>query len=483
MDGGVLKRLGSALTIALLAAVALPAVARAELYWLDNPASSIMRAPEDGGTPEPFLTGVVGNGIGVGVGDQHVYWAPLGAIGRVGLDGSNPNPSFIGGVTGPLGVASAGGHVFWSNQASNTIGRANLDGSAVNQALISLSGTPGGVAADSQHVYWANITGGKIGRADVDGGNVDSNLVTGINNPTFVAIDANHVYWSSLNGNAIGRANLDGSGVDYDFITTTAPNGVAVDAAHIYWVRLGGIASDTIARANLDGTGVDQSLITGVQAQGIAVSWQAMSAAPATLTFGVPAAVPQGTLSAPQTVTYTSTGSEPMQVRRFVLSGPGANDFMTSNDTCRFEVDPGDTCTVQVRFAPGAPGPSSATLTAEGGKSASAAITLNGTAGPLPSGPQGPAGRDAQVTCVIKKKGKKRKKKVKVKVTCKVELTNPGTTSLRWRLSGHGETVASGVARAEHGRVRLGRRAFGRLADGRYVLRIDGRRAATFVVG
>lgn len=105
----------------------------------------------------------------------------------------------------------------------------------------------------------------------------------------------------------------------------------------------------------------------------------------------------------------------------------------------------------------------------------------NGSAGPQgppgpqgPQGAQGPAGRDARVTCTVKKRG------VKVKVTCKVQLlASASSARLRWSLLRGGHTYAHGTTRARHSRVRLN---LGRLAKGRYLLHLQGRKGGTVIV-
>ncbi|TMM10377.1 MAG: hypothetical protein E6G00_07550, partial [Actinobacteria bacterium] len=96
-----------------------------------------------------------------------------------------------------------------------------------------------------------------------------------------------------------------------------------------------------------------------------------------------------------------------------------------------------------------------------------------------PRGPQGPPGRNAKVTCKVKKsKGAK-----KVKVTCKVVLVKKTSQArIHWRLLRRGHAVAHGVARAKHGRVQLRLSHLGHLRRGRYTLRIAGRRAGTTIV-
>ena len=92
-----------------------------------------------------------------------------------------------------------------------------------------------------------------------------------------------------------------------------------------------------------------------------------------------------------------------------------------------------------------------------------------------PAGPQGQAGRDAGVTCVVPKK-----KKGKVKVTCKVVyVTARSARTVRARLTRAGRTYARLPRRAvSSGRVPLRLSVTRSLRAGRYRLVVvtgDGR--------
>ncbi len=107
-----------------------------------------------------------------------------------------------------------------------------------------------------------------------------------------------------------------------------------------------------------------------------------------------------------------------------------------------------------------------------------------GPQGPAgPAGPQGPPGRDAVVSCKVKKK------RGKPKVKCKVTFPEVGATSARVKLVRHGRVYARGRATEGDASVRLRPRR--ELRSGRYRLVIvtvdaDGERSVTrqpFAVG
>lgn len=100
----------------------------------------------------------------------------------------------------------------------------------------------------------------------------------------------------------------------------------------------------------------------------------ALSANPTALSFG---SQPQGTASATQTVTLTSTGTSPVTISSIALTG----DF-TETDTCVGRaIAVGATCTVSVTFAPTATGTRSGQMTVYANISGGQVlVTLNGTA-------------------------------------------------------------------------------------------------------
>jgi virginiamycin B lyase len=371
------------------------------IYWSNRVVFTIGEASLDG-------TGVNQNFIGAGNGPQglavdgrHIYWpiVETGAIGVANLDGTGVNLNFITGANAPAGVAVDAQHVYWTNIGDNTIGVANLDGTGVNQSLISFADEPAEVAVDGRHIYWTNFGGNTIGEANKDGTAVNEFFITGVDSPGGVAVDGQHIYWTSVNGNTIGEANLDGTGVNQDFITgANAPDGLAVDGQHIYWTNSG---DGTIGEANLDGTGVNQSFITGAIGQS---GNPAVSVPVAQVGSMVPppfANTPQGSLSAPLTVTLRNTGQRPLSLTGLSFAGADPSDFLVSTGSCLGNIDPGNSCQLQVYFSPQGQGARSATLqiATNGYANSPLGVQLAGTGagislvqGPAVPGPQGPVG-------------------------------------------------------------------------------------------
>jgi Collagen triple helix repeat (20 copies) len=111
--------------------------------------------------------------------------------------------------------------------------------------------------------------------------------------------------------------------------------------------------------------------------------------APTSLTFPVQA---QNTIGAGQLVTVTA-GSEPLQIYNVQPNGADASDFILTADECTSEtLQPAETCTLLVRFAPSAEGPRSASLTVHAANVTGLGIPLSGEGGRLPSGEKGAQG-------------------------------------------------------------------------------------------
>jgi hypothetical protein len=125
------------------------------------------------------------------------------------------------------------------------------------------------------------------------------------------------------------------------------------------------------------------------------------TATPEASTISFPGVQPQGTVSAPQTVTLTNTGGTPLELsaETFDDSSPALasdhpEDFLVGSSSCSGEIAFEQTCQLTVRFAPQEAGTSTATLQIDGNIGAgSTTIALSGTGGSLP---QGASGKDVQ---------------------------------------------------------------------------------------
>ncbi|WP_426241420.1 DUF3616 domain-containing protein [Nocardioides sp. LHG3406-4] len=105
------------------------------------------------------------------------------------------------------------------------------------------------------------------------------------------------------------------------------------------------------------------------------------------------------TVSAPQVVTITNTGSERVRVGRVYVDGDGdqASDFLVSQNTCAYtDPGPGASCRIAVRFAPARVSTASkARLVIESNLAGpSRTVDLSGTSTTLPKGEPGKDGQD-----------------------------------------------------------------------------------------
>jgi len=245
-------------------------------------------------------------------------------------------------------------------------------------------------------------------------------------------------------------------------------------------------SSPTPVSTVLGGVG---ALAQGADAESsLAVVPLVLSASPATVAFPTQA---QGTIGADRTVTV-SAGPDPLQVRAVRTTGADASDFIVTGDQCGGEtLEPGEECTVAVRFAPVATGPRAATLVVRTDAASDPEVSLSGEggapavgekgdpgqpgakgdpgeAGPSGSqgepgrdgaqgkagdagpggatgaagaqgapGPRGPAGHDATAVCRFAKNGRK--------VTCSVQVKGKRSGGdTRARLTRNGRTFARG---------------------------------------
>lgn len=214
--------------------------------------------------------------------------------------------------------------------------------------------------------------------------------------PAALAFSPPQIYWANLGTNSIEQANIDGTPSNLSPIGgANEPTGVAVNGRHIYWTSLN---SNSIGEANLDGTGVTQTLITGANLPwGIAVSVPVAQLSPASP--AVFPTTPQGTLSAPETVTVTNGGQRDLMLTGLSFGGADPGDFVVTSDGCQGPVAPDESCRLTIAFAPEAQGTRTANLLIASNDLANdpLQVALTGTGGSLPAGPRGPAGPQGPV--------------------------------------------------------------------------------------
>lgn len=121
-------------------------------------------------------------------------------------------------------------------------------------------------------------------------------------------------------------------------------------------------------------------------AEGARLSIAYLAPSPTATIVSAPAAfpsVPQGGVSAPQTVELTNTGEAPLIVGGTSFAGSDPEDFLIGSSTCGSQIEPGRGCQMRVRFTPQAQGPRTATLLIAGNDPAGpTSVDLSGTGAP-----------------------------------------------------------------------------------------------------
>jgi hypothetical protein len=226
------------------------------------------------------------------------------------------------------------------------------------------------------------------------------------------------------------------------------------------------------------------------------------TATPSTSEVVFPGVQPQGTLSAPQTITLTNTGGTPLKLTStaFTDSTPALEtdhpeDFLVDSSDCLGEVAFEGSCQLTVRFAPQGAGASTATLRIGGNMGAGpTTIALSGTGGSLPAGEdgadgkegtsgsrglQGPAGPQGErglqgypavYECHLRQGDGHFKTACFVRILSGSQSGSAGAQSvLRLTLRRDGVVYASGPVRGQHGQGLL-MRAIRHISLGRYKL-------------
>lgn len=342
----------------------------------------------------------------------------------------NP-PSTVTGLTSVAAVAGGWAHSValladgtvraWGANASNEVG----DGSSTTRTLpVAVPGVSDVVAiAAGEHtlalrrdgrVYaWGLNTNGQLGLGDT-AARTAPELIPGIDDA--VAVSAGR--WHSLvlladgtvrafgsnNSGRLGDGTADNRstpvrvvGLD-GVVEVSAQNagGSARRADGSVWVWGNG-ASGQLADGDTAAHNSPVPLrVTGVRAQALSQGGTATFQLPilhipvsadGSLSFTSQA---RETLSAPKAVTLTvGTG----EITRLRTVGADADDFLLSGDGCVGEdLDPGETCTVRVRFSPSATGARHAQLRISSTTADDVLVDLDGEGGELVAGPEGPEG-------------------------------------------------------------------------------------------
>ncbi len=150
-----------------------------------------------------------------------------------------------------------------------------------------------------------------------------------------------------------------------------------------------------------DAKSVSFGLASSSTAPSVTISYATpATATPNTSTITFAETQPLATVSAPQTITLTNDGGDPLKIAAatFADSSPALStdhpeDFLIGSSSCSSPIAFDESCQLTVRFAPQGTGTRTATLQIAGNIGAGpTVITLTGTGGTLPQGAAGAAG-------------------------------------------------------------------------------------------
>ncbi|MFM9042565.1 MAG: choice-of-anchor D domain-containing protein, partial [bacterium] len=362
------------------------------LFWTQDAISAgsqipgaldVGRALSNGdGVDQEFASDASGTAGLMAGGPNYVYWGtemPYASgntrIGRALLDGTDTDGAwkvFGTAAQDRRAVATYGRNLYWLNRDREAIGHVDLVTETHNGAFISGIGSgASAIAADSSGIYWS--VADQIWRADTNGSNALLWATATGSQIEGLAADANYVYFTDRATAKIGRITKANPAEIMDHVSnlssgiaapvTPAPTGIAVDANYIYWADY---ANDVIGRSPIGGSSAPKGgFITGLADPiGVALAQPSPDMALDRLGIDFGERDIDGPPSAPQLITVTNSGLEPLIVGAPFLTGESAASFEISSDTCsQAAVAPGGTCSVSVAFGPSATGAKVAELT------------------------------------------------------------------------------------------------------------------------
>jgi hypothetical protein len=281
-------------------------------------------------------------------------------------------------ASGPLTLAVSGADAA-SFVLSNGCGAALAAGASCNVAVIFLpsaagartatvtvTGLPGGTTAAALSGNAATSAALTMNPATYDFGTVA--LGNSSNEHTFTITNAGGTTSGAVSTLLSGLA-----AADFNVASNSCGATLAAGASCAVDIRLSPSSTGSRA-ANLTAIAAPGGSV-GASLSGTAVTPASLSASPGLNDFG---SVVVGTASPAQTVTITNTGGATSGLVTPAIVGDHAADFGIVSSTCGVALSSGATCSVSVRFTPGAPGTRKAALVADAAPGGIAADSLVG---------------------------------------------------------------------------------------------------------
>jgi sugar lactone lactonase YvrE len=322
--GGAQTTVGSG----LLGPIGVAVDGAGDVFIADTENSRVVEVPAGGGAQTTVGTGLIlPDGVAVdGAGDVFIADSENSRVVEVPAGSGTQTTVYSSGRNGPIYVAVDGaGNVFIADGNNNLVVEVPVGGGA--QTTVGSSGLkgPNGVAVDGAgNVFIADGNNNLVVEVPVGGGAQTTVGSSGLKGPNGVAVDgAGNVFIADNGNNRVVEVPAGGGAQTTVGSGLSLPIGVAVDGAGDVFIA-------------------DSNNNRVLEVQAVSVNFGSAkigSSAALMLNYNITA---DGTLGTPNVLTQ---------------GAPNLDFTLASGSTCTGDVTAGSSCTVNVTFAPRAPGP------------------------------------------------------------------------------------------------------------------------------
>jgi hypothetical protein len=236
------------------------AIGGTSLYWVNDgvpfsgpggPNGAVMtQALSDGGPPVTLSTTATIAPYGLAVGAMYVYWADnsAGTVMKAPLTGGSPT-MLASGQVNPQNIAVDATNVYWINAGSpGAVMKVTLEGDTSPMTLAPAQDYPNNLVTDGTSVYWTNADGltGTVMKVAASGG-APTPIATSVSDPEGIAVNGENVYFTTYgsSGGTLMDGTVESVGLDGGLVTTlateqTGPNEIAVVGTSVYWTTADG---------------------------------------------------------------------------------------------------------------------------------------------------------------------------------------------------------------------------------------------------